>query len=203
MNKKDEILKRATELFATDGYNGVSVRTIARAAGITEGSIYNHYKSKQEILDAILQKHAKELEAAMPKSNQLIEAYDREDWKPAWAFRIKQLESSLEEVDLNIVQILTSEQYRNKQASEIVLKYYIDGPIMITYDLFKHLEDRGDILPGKPMTLARAYQYPLFGMTQEYAINLSMGIDVMPVIEKMKEHVSFFWKHIIKKDFEF
>ena len=203
MNTKDEILKRATELFAQDGYNGVSVRTIARAAGITEGSIYNHYKSKQEILDDILKKHAVELEAAMPKSSQLIAAYDMDDWKPAWAYRIKMLEDALEKVDLNIVRILTSEQYRNRQASDIVTRYYIDEPVRITCELFEYLKGRGDELPAEPLTLARAYQYPIFTLTQEYAVYLSLDEDVFPVIQKMKEHVSFFWKGIMKKDFEF
>lgn len=53
-NTKQLILSAALELFSERGYNGASIRQIARAVGIRESAIYNHYKSKEEIFLAIL-----------------------------------------------------------------------------------------------------------------------------------------------------
>ena len=203
MNTKETIIERATDLFADKGYDGISVRTIARAVGITEGSMYNHFSSKRAILDEILDRHEKEVSSQIPSSELLIEAYDKPDWKPAWAYRIQVLEKAPESVDLRIMRILNGEQYMNEKASHIILTYYLDEPIKITYDLLKHLQDRGESLPGDPMTLAREYQYPIFTMTQEYVMKMSRNEDLAPVIEKMKDHVRFFWTQIMKKDVDF
>ena len=55
MTTKEKILCTALELFSQRGYDGVSVRDIARAVGIRESSIYNHFKSKQAIFDGIVE----------------------------------------------------------------------------------------------------------------------------------------------------
>lgn len=204
MSTKETILEKSTELFARNGYNGVSVRTIARATGITEGSIYNHFSSKEDIMNEILGQHAAELEKKMPTGKMLIEAYDNPDWKPAWVYRIKMLENAAdEEVNLNVICILTSEQYRNKKAADIVLKYYLEVPVGITKELFEHLEISGTKLKGSPEVLANIYQYPMFTMTQEYAMKTSQGVDCIEVVAKMKSHVEFFWKVIMERNFEF
>lgn len=201
-NTKEKILTAASALFAQSGYNGVSVRAIARAVGITEGSIYNHFVSKEEIMDEILDRHEEELERAVPSSRDLIDSYDREGWKPAWAIRAKMMENVRETSGLNIILILMNEQYRSEKARRIVTKYYMEEPVRVTYDLLKHIEAQGKPLPADAMTLARAYQYPIFCMVQEYEMVVSMGGDVAPVLEKIREHVAFFWKGIMKIDYD-
>ena len=54
MNNKEKIFLVSIDLFSRYGYGGVSIRQIATNVGIKESSIYNHYKSKESILDAIL-----------------------------------------------------------------------------------------------------------------------------------------------------
>ena len=44
------LLQAAIECFATHGYQGTSIERIARAAGVTKGAIYYHYKDKEELL---------------------------------------------------------------------------------------------------------------------------------------------------------
>ncbi|MDR3663690.1 MAG: TetR/AcrR family transcriptional regulator [Mycobacterium sp.] len=51
---RDEILDAAGELFTTTGYNGTSTRTIAEAVGIRQASLYHYFKTKDEILCALL-----------------------------------------------------------------------------------------------------------------------------------------------------
>lgn len=49
----ERIRVTAAELFATRGFAATSVRDIAAAAGVTPGAIYNHFESKEAILNAI------------------------------------------------------------------------------------------------------------------------------------------------------
>ena len=52
------ILEAAYELFVDKGYRGSSMREIAEKAGIKAGSIYNHFKNKEELFEAVfIEKH--------------------------------------------------------------------------------------------------------------------------------------------------
>jgi AcrR family transcriptional regulator len=53
-NRKDEIIQTANELFKKKGYSAVTMRDIAKAMGIKAASLYNHIKSKQDILTTII-----------------------------------------------------------------------------------------------------------------------------------------------------
>lgn len=52
--KKTLILQTAAQLFANQGFEGCSVDDIAAKAKIAKGTIYYHFKSKEEILLALL-----------------------------------------------------------------------------------------------------------------------------------------------------
>lgn len=52
---KNKILLESARLFAIRGYTTVSMREIAIEAGIQPSAIYNHYKGKEALLDAILE----------------------------------------------------------------------------------------------------------------------------------------------------
>lgn len=47
---KDHLLRAAIESFATHGYQGTSIDRIARAAGVTKGAVYYHFRDKEELL---------------------------------------------------------------------------------------------------------------------------------------------------------
>lgn len=56
--KKDtrqEILETAKRLFNEHGYNGVSLRDISDALGISKGNLTYHFAKKEEIIEALLE----------------------------------------------------------------------------------------------------------------------------------------------------
>jgi len=48
------LLDCALELFAAQGFAGTSMRTLARAAGLRESSIYNHFSGKDELYQKVI-----------------------------------------------------------------------------------------------------------------------------------------------------
>ncbi|GAB5413617.1 MAG: TetR/AcrR family transcriptional regulator [Congregibacter sp.] len=48
------ILDAATELFASDGFHATSTRKIASAAGVSEGTVFHYFGSKNELMLGIL-----------------------------------------------------------------------------------------------------------------------------------------------------
>jgi len=57
------ILSAGVRLFAEQGYDGVSMRGIAQAAGVSKANIYHHFSSKETLYLAILQSSAAETAA--------------------------------------------------------------------------------------------------------------------------------------------
>ena len=51
---KDKILDASVKLFAVKGYDAVTMRDISEVVGIAQGSIYNHYKSKEELIEDVM-----------------------------------------------------------------------------------------------------------------------------------------------------
>lgn len=51
---KAELMRAALNLFAAHGYEGTSVRAIARAVGLSESVLYAHFESKRAIFEAVL-----------------------------------------------------------------------------------------------------------------------------------------------------
>jgi AcrR family transcriptional regulator len=49
-----KLIDASYKLFVTQGYHGTSMRAIAEQAGITAGSIYNHFADKEQIFNAVL-----------------------------------------------------------------------------------------------------------------------------------------------------
>ncbi|MCM0757535.1 MULTISPECIES: TetR/AcrR family transcriptional regulator [Sporomusa] len=52
-----EILDTAEYLFTVKGYFGTTVSDIAKEMGVTQGMFYYYFKSKEEILEALLNRH--------------------------------------------------------------------------------------------------------------------------------------------------
>lgn len=55
------ILDAAVHLFSVHGYDGVSMRRIAEAAGVSKANIYHHFASKEALYFAIMRRSAAEL----------------------------------------------------------------------------------------------------------------------------------------------
>jgi AcrR family transcriptional regulator len=51
---RQALIEAACKLFMRDGYSATSIRTIAAEAGITGGSVYNHFANKEEIFTAVI-----------------------------------------------------------------------------------------------------------------------------------------------------
>lgn len=65
IDRKTEIINCAAKLFKEKGYSAVTMRDIAQALDIKAASLYNHIKSKQEILVLIIIEIAEEFTLKM------------------------------------------------------------------------------------------------------------------------------------------
>ena len=77
--RKDEILDAAAELFAIKGFEGTSTGDILDKVGIARGTLYYHFKSKEEILDAVISRITSQrlAEAAAIANNREMDILER------------------------------------------------------------------------------------------------------------------------------
>lgn len=81
---RTRILEEATRLFMAYGYNGISMREIAEAVGVSKAGLYYHFKDKEDLFLAILHDALRRMEqvvaqarAASPRTRGQIEALVR------------------------------------------------------------------------------------------------------------------------------
>lgn len=60
--KRSEITKAALEIFAKKGFENTTVQEIAENAGISKGSVYLYFRTKEDILDAASREILQQLE---------------------------------------------------------------------------------------------------------------------------------------------
>lgn len=55
--RRNEILDAADELFFQKGFDGTSTNDIIEKVGIARGTLYYHFKSKEDIMDALIDRY--------------------------------------------------------------------------------------------------------------------------------------------------
>lgn len=64
-DKRARVVAAARALFRDHGYGSTTTAQIARAAGVSEGTVFHHFGNKQGVLAAVAAEHGRELATAM------------------------------------------------------------------------------------------------------------------------------------------
>ena len=73
-----ELVASARDLFLRDGYTATSPNDITVACGMTKGALYHHFRSKAEVLDAVVLLVQRELRTAvLRKASAAGDSWDR------------------------------------------------------------------------------------------------------------------------------
>ncbi len=175
MGKKDTrqiILEKALSLFAVQGYHGVYVGQIADAVGIKAPSLYKHFKSKQEIFEAILQemKARYQEQAALLQMNGMDAEKDKLLFAGASEESLARMSKNLflyflhDEFARDFRKMLTLEQYKNKELAALYTKHYVDDPVAYQSMLFALLGKANTLVAENTKIMALQFYAPIFLM---------------------------------------
>lgn len=67
--RRDQILEAAANCFAANGFHSTSMADIIRACGLSAGSVYRYYKSKDDLIAAIIDRYLHMLAFAILERN--------------------------------------------------------------------------------------------------------------------------------------
>ncbi|MBR3139261.1 MAG: GNAT family N-acetyltransferase [Methanobrevibacter sp.] len=173
MSNKEKIFDKSIILFSEFGYDRVSIRQIAKEVGIKESSIYNHYRSKESILDEILDYYILEMtkeEIPLSKAGENLDISFDYFYKAGLDLYKTKLS---EPIMMKITRIILIESYHNEKIKEFVktsiIQYAIEGWI----DLFELMKEKELIRKDCDTTqLAQSfYYYGLFLLIEHFIIN--------------------------------
>ena len=167
---KEKILITALQLFAKDGYEAVSVRTIAEELHITKGALYRHYKNKRAIFDSIVERmiqidanRARDYQMPVEQYDAMPDSYENTSMENIQKYTIEQLKFWTEDdFASQFRKMLILEQYRNAEMAELYSQCLIAGPVAYIEDLFRELTKKGVLKEENPRQLAVEYYAPLF-----------------------------------------
>lgn len=165
---KQEILEAALDLFSTQGFEATSVSQIADAVGIRKASLYSHFASKQEILDALVQNvlegYEKHSIFAMADWDDPAFTRDRPDLTPEEILQtvLGQVRYILHDpVISRSRKMLVIEQFQNPKLSEIQTKQNYTNVIRYFTGLIRFLIRRGRLKDCDPEIMAAQLCLPV------------------------------------------
>ena len=76
---KDQIIQVALSLFSNKGYNETTMADLVAATGLSKGAVYHHFKSKEEILQLLMEKETNYLSTFLEElsKNEGVSSTDR------------------------------------------------------------------------------------------------------------------------------
>lgn len=170
IDTKEKILLTALRLFARDGYEAVSVSTIAGELGMTKGALYKHYKNKRDIFDSIVERmyridaeRSAQYDVPADTYDADAEAYKSVAWDSIRSFRTAQFVFWTEDdFARSFRRMLTLEQYRNPEMAELYHSCIVDGPVDYMRSIFGEMTASGVLTDVDPELLALEFYSPMF-----------------------------------------
>lgn len=173
MNNKEKIFRVSIDLFSQFGYDGVSIRQIARNVGIKESSIYNHYKSKESILDAILDYYINKMTEEEISLSQASKNLDI-DITHFYKTGLELYKSKLSEPEMmKITRFILIETYHNEKIRNFVKNSIVEDAIkgwILLFDLMKQKNLIKKNCSSKQLAES-FYYYGLFLLVEHFIIN--------------------------------
>jgi AcrR family transcriptional regulator len=74
---RDEILRTARQLFAEHGYDGTSLQQIADTMGVTKANVYYYFRTKEALLQALLEPFLGALHELVDRAEQISDVQER------------------------------------------------------------------------------------------------------------------------------
>jgi AcrR family transcriptional regulator len=158
LTTSEKILDVAIDLIAKEGFDAVSVRDIAKTVGIRESSIYNHFRSKDEILDTIIDYFAVELARASAPAAGIegtLEEVGVEKYMKIGSTAF--MERIMNPRVTKIWRVLSIELYHNKKIKDFFIQTMLEGPIDGWEQIFSTMIEKKLIRSYDPRMLAREF----------------------------------------------
>ncbi len=152
--RRDAIIERAIELFSEKGFRGTTTRHLAESVGVTEPVLYQHFRNKGELYDAILETKAAE---GQQRFESVLGPYLEGSDDEAFFCRLAELILEKHDRDPGYIRLLLFSALERHELAELVY----ERQVVTLYDLvaryLKRRMNEGGIRTMDPKLAARVF----------------------------------------------
>jgi AcrR family transcriptional regulator len=198
---KERLFVNAIWLFSSRGVNGVGIREICQSVDIKESSFYNHFLSKEQLLNDIFTRYLEIGEMTIMTTAEFDEILNLAD---VAHFFSAMMEKFLHYTDNPLFQmmrrIVLMESFINPKAAEVAKKnlYYFRKESM--EQGLRWMLEKGLIRELDVSAVTVEYCYAASEMLDEFLLLDFWQSDTSGVTKKLTDHIAFYTNLIVKKN---
>ncbi len=163
-DKQAKILEAAIEIFSEKGYAATSTSEIAQKAGVAEGTIFRHYKTKKDLL----------LSIAGPIATKLVAPFLMRDFAKLLDLPYNQADEFFRAIardrvvfarkNVKLIRILFHEVPFQPELMEQVKSLMTNIVVTRIEKVVKHFQEQGQIIEAPPWRIMRSAASMFIGM---------------------------------------
>lgn len=187
MTTRDKILNETLTLFSENGFDGTSVEQIAEKVGIKAPSLYNHFKGKEDILNALI-------DMAEARYEEFFGS-DKHIGKPPES-KEEFIQTAMQKISFTMRdpmirkmrKFLVREQFRSERFAEITTRHQVGGVQKMYAKIIEDMMNEGLFKQDDPSLLAMELTSPVVVMIAKADRQPQYRQKVMQDIEKHLRH---------------
>jgi AcrR family transcriptional regulator len=167
LRTKERIFETALNLFAANGFKATSIRDITRETGLSVAAFYNHFKSKNELLQSIYDYYTGLYQGNHDAGPDFVKLLDQMNPCQLFEYLNRQIiESMLNEKLVKLTRVIVNEQYTNQTAAAIAFK---DRQLLLSSmeKLFIAMNQKGLIKVSDPAAWGRLVGFMYLGFASD------------------------------------
>lgn len=156
--RRDQVLEAATKVFAEKGFHKATIKQIAGEAGVADGTIYNYFADKTDLLLGLLDR----INETNQRQGHLTEAGEGDFetfFRTYLGHRMNVLKGNLALFQAILPEVMVNAPLRERYYQTIVAPTY-----RVAEDYFKALQANGTIKPLDTQLLMRVISSTLLGL---------------------------------------
>jgi len=185
--RRAQILSAAAKVFAAKGFHNATIKDVAKEAGIADGTIYNYFENKTDLMLGILDQlnETEKRGADMEKAAEM----DMREWAKTY---IQHRYTHLSAEGLGVFGALLSEVLINEKLRETYVRDIISPTYAVADKVFKEWIDKGLIKNVDPEIASRVGSGAFFGL-------MMLRLIGDPILEARWDEITDFMTEILLK----
>ncbi|MUG68284.1 MULTISPECIES: TetR/AcrR family transcriptional regulator [Paenibacillus] len=161
--KQKKIILAAIQSFAEKGYASTSTSEIAKSAGVAEGTIFRHYKTKKDLLYSIIEPMLKKFIAPFVIKD--MEKVLNEKHASFEDFLRAMIENRISFLSKNMLLFkILIQEIPFQPELKALFKEHIGTKVITRFtQVVEHYQEKGELIDAPPLTIIRLTASAIFG----------------------------------------